>query len=302
MATTHKIDKPKIYTESDRVLEEVREELANLKSRMNLIEEEQEHNRNLLDQLSFQKDLTKELIASQQEEVEINKENYNVIANVMQDLKSPVSDVVDNLAGIISEIDDQEAQDTLRECINTASNVLNSFSEVEDFCLDIGSSQNISQQIIDIRSFFQNIVAVFQSDPSFNSHHTLRLVVDSSVPEKSPLYSETIKYCIDNLLKELSNTIPSSGFTLAISTEKNEEKFGIEISDLTIRLEADDPTDLIWEDSWVESVQINQNKLLNSGFNLLKTRNFLRKTGGHLEILNHENRIKGFNIFLPLTY
>ena len=43
MATISKLDKPKIYTESDQILKDLKDELAHLKSRMNLIEEEQEH-------------------------------------------------------------------------------------------------------------------------------------------------------------------------------------------------------------------------------------------------------------------
>ena len=146
MVTIDKKAKPKIYTESDHILNDLKEELTSLKSRMNLIEEEQENNRHLLDQLSFQEDLANELIAGHHEEIESNKENYKVIANVMHSLKSPVSNVVENLAGIISEIDDKDAQDTLKECINTASNVLSSFTEVEEFCMDVGESFQINQQ------------------------------------------------------------------------------------------------------------------------------------------------------------
>ncbi len=302
MVTIDKKNKPKIYTESDHILNDLKEELTSLKTRMNLIEEEQENNRHLLDQLSFQESLTNELITGQHEENESNKENYKVIANVMHSLKSPVSNVVANLAGIISEINDQDAQDTLKECINTASNVLNSFIEVEEFCMDVGESFHISQQAVDIKSFFKETVSNLQKELGFSTPQSLRLLMDKTIPESGPLYTEVIKQCLESLLKELINSKPAAGISIRIASEKNETKYGIEISDITIQLNADQPTDITWNESWVESIQINQNQLLNSGFNLLRTRDSLRKSGGQLEICKHSDKIIGFKVNLPLTY
>lgn len=302
MVTIDKKAKPKIYTESDHILNDLKEELAGLKSRMNLIEEEQEKNRSLLDQLSFQEDLANELIASQQEEIETNRENYKVIANVMQDLKSPVSSVVENLAGIMSEIDDQDAQDTLKECMDTASNVLSSFSEVEEFCMDIGEGFHCSQQPVDVKLFFKETVSAMQKNIVQSTGSTLRLLVDKAIPRKSPLYTEAIKPCMESLLKELVHSIPTGDIAIRVASESSEMKYGIEISDLTIQLLADQPTDITWNDSWVESIQINQKQLLSSGFNLLRTRDSLRKSGGQLEICKHGDKIVGFKILLPLTY
>lgn len=302
MVTIDKKAKPKIYTESDHILNDLKEELAGLKSRMNLIEEEQEKNRTLLDQLSFQEDLANELINSQQQEIETNRENYKVIANVMQDLKSPVSNVVDNLAGIISEIDDKDAQDTLKECMDTASNVLSSFSEVEEFCLDIGEGVQFSQQPVDIKKFFKETISALQKELVQPSAHKLRLLVDRSIPEKSPLYTEAIKLCLESLMKELIHSGPSLDIAIRVASENCDEKYGIEISDLTIQLLADQPIDITWNESWVESIQMNQAKLVNSGFNLLRTRDSLRKSGGQLEICKQDEKIIGFKINLPLTY
>ncbi|MBU2647160.1 hypothetical protein KKI24_20795 [bacterium] len=302
MVTIDKKAKPKIYTESDHILNDLKEELAGLKSRMNLIEEEQEKNRNLLDQLSFQEDLTNELIASQHVEIETNRENYKVIANVMQNLRSPVSNVVENLAGIISEIDDKEAQDTLKECMNTASNVLNSFIEVEEFCMDIGEGFGMSQQSVNTKAFFKETVSTIQKELNLSTALSLRLLMDKTIPENSPLHTEAIRQCLESLLKELIYSKPNTGISIRIGSEKNEIKYGIEISDLTILVEADQPTDITWNESWVESIQKNQKNLLNSGFNLLRIRDSLKKSGGQLEISKRTDKIVGFKIYLPLTY
>ncbi len=302
MVTVGKKEKPKIYTESDKILKDLNEELAGLKSRMQAIEVEQKHNRDLLDQLSFNEDLTNEIITNQQEENKTNKENYKIIANVMHDLKSPVSDVVDNLAGIISEIEDKEAQDTLRDCMNTASNVLDSFTEVEDFCLDVGSDHLDNQTTVNVRAFFRGYVSILQQNLDFNDRHTVRLLVDKNVPTNSPMYEETIKVCLKNLLMELRNTITASVITVMVGRESNEKKYGIEISDLTIELKADHLTDLEWGDSFVESIRNNQDKLLNQGFNILKIRDLLKKSGGQLKIQKKDNTIQGFKFHLPLTY
>ncbi len=302
MVTIDKKARPKIYTESDHILNDLKEELAGLKSRMNLIEEEQEKNRTLLDQLSFQEDLSNELIASQHEEIETNRENYKVIANVMQDLKSPVSNVVENLAGIISEIDDKDAQDTLKECMDTASNVLSSFGEVEEFCMDIGEGFHLNRQPVDIISFFKETISTLRTELIHSSDFNLQLLVDKTIPDKSPLYTEAIKLCLENLLKELIHSRPTADIDIQIASEKSDMKYGIEITDLTIQLMADQPMDIKWNESWVESIQMNQANLLNSGFNLLRIRDSLRKSGGQLEICKQSDKVIGFKIFLPLTY
>ena len=302
MATISKIDKPKIYTESDQILKGLKDELAHLKSRMNLIEEEQEQNRNQLEQLSLHQDFTNELIQSQQEEIKITKENYSVIANVMQNLKSPVSDVVDNLADIIPTIDDKDAQNTLRDCMNTATNVLSSFDEVEDFCAEASNDFNISQKTVEIKEFFRKLLFEIQAEAKIEGQHQVQMFIDKDVPERKPLYIETIKICMVSLINELINRIPSSNLKISVATERSGEKYGIDISDLTVQIETNHSTDLEWQDSWVTAVQKNQNKLLNSGFNLLKIRDYLRKTGGQLKILETEGKISGFKFFVPLTY
>lgn len=302
MATISKIGKPKIYTESDQILKDLKDELAHLKSRMNLIEEEQEQNRSQLEQLSLHQDFTNELITSQQEEIKINKENYRVIANVMQNLKSPVSDVVDNLADIIPTIDDKDAQETLRDCMNTANKVLSSFSEVEDFCTEVSAEFNISQQTVEIKEFFRQVLYDVQSDTKIKDQHTVQMFIEKNVPERKPLYIETIRICMVSLINELINRISNSNLKITIATERSGEKYGIDISDLTVLIEANQLTDLKWQDSWIKAIQQNQNKLMNSGFNLLKMRDYLRKTGGQLKIVETNGNIRGFKFYVPLTY
>jgi len=269
---------------------------------MNLIEEEQEQNRSQLDQLSLHQDFTNELIVSQQEEIKITKENYKVIANVMQNLKSPVTDVVHNLADIIPTIDDKDAQETLRDCMNTATNVLSSFSEVEEFCAEAGNEFNISQQTVEIKEFFRQLLYDLQSESKIKDQHVVQMFIDKDVPERNPLYIETIKICLVGLINELINRISSGNLRITVATELSGEKYGIDISDLTILIEADQSTDLEWQNSLVQAIQANQKKLMNSGFNLLKIRDYLRKTGGQLKIIETQGKVSGFMFFVPLTY
>jgi len=301
LVTIDKRARPKIYTESDHILNDLKEELAGLKSRMSLIEEEQEKNRTLLEQLSFQEDLANELIVSQQQETEANRVNYKVIANAMKDLRSPVSSVVENLAGIMSEIDDSYTKDTLKECMNTATNVLNSFTEVEAFCEDVSGGISIGQRPAELKSFFQETVSSLQREIAQPSNCSLRLLVDKTLPEKTQLFPETIKLGMEGLLKELVNSTPAADIAIRISAEHGGEKYGIELSDLAIELLSDKPTTMQWNDSWFESIQMNQSNLLNLGFNLLRVRESLRKSGGQLEICKENSLIIGFKILLPLT-
>ncbi len=301
MVIVNKTDKPAILTESDQVLNDLKTELATLKSRMNVIEEEQEQNRSIIDKLSFQEDLANEMISNHQEEILVNKENYQVIAEAMHDLKSPVSEVVSNLSGVIAEIDDEKTQNTLKECMNTASNVLESFDDVEGFCLSASSGFSAAQKAVNSREFFRDLVSELQSSCGAD-HNAFRLLMDKFVPEKVVLHCDTLKSCLNNLILEVLHSMEPTQTTILLCTEKKEQKFGIEIEDLSIKIEADKSSSLEWSDSWLDSIKNNKTMLLNSGFNLLKTRDLIRKSGGYLKVLSKEDRVHGFEIQVPLSY
>ena len=273
-------------------------ELEELKSRMNQVEEENDHNRYLLEQLAIQGSLSNELIKSQQEGIEFNRENYGAIANVMHNLKSPVSDVVDNLAGIINEIDDEETKDTLKDCMDTASYVLDSFTVVEEFCTDIKEKFKGTQKVTKIREFFKEKISLLNK--TAKSNHKLRLLVDKNVPESMLLYTSAIEGILGALIRELQNLRTDTNVTVAVSREKSSEKYGIELSNLVVMIENDQSTDVQRRKSWMETIQSNQNLLIDSGFRLLKTRDCLKKIGGHLDLKTRQNALQGFAIKIPL--
>jgi hypothetical protein len=301
LATINKTGRPKILTESDQVLNDLKAELISLKSRMSTIEEEQEQNRVLVEKLSFQENLANEALLGHQEEVSVNRENYQVIAGVMNNLKSPVSNVVSNLSGVIAEIDDSETRNTLQDCMQTASNVLNAFDEVEDFCMNVSRDDFPAQKAVDTRKFFRDVISIYQADINQDAM-TFRLLVDKQVPERSALHCDTIKACLNGIVQELQNSASPAKITIRISSEKKEQKYGIEIEDLSVTVETDPTLSIDWKESWLESIKLNQEKLLNSGFNLLETRDRIRKAGGHMEILKGKNGVFGFKLYTPLTY
>lgn len=302
MATIEKTEKPKIYTESDQILSSLSEELADLKSRMNQLEDEQADNRDQLERLSIHEAISKEVIENHQEEIQFHRENYGIIANVMNDLKTPISEVVDNLAGIITEIDDLETQDALKDCMTTASNVLESFDQVENFCLDSGTPNDCVQEYVNVRDFFRELISGFSLHHNFAEKLNFRLLIDRSVPESSHIYAGTIKVGLSNLISELHHTLSEAQINIKVSTQKTVEKYGLEITDLKIEIEADIPTSIDHFSTWLETIQHNQSSLLQSGFNLLKTRDGLKKSGGKMIPATLGCKINGFHLCLPLTY
>lgn len=300
LVTQDKLKRPTIYTESDQILKDLSNELEELKSRMNLIEEEQEENKLLLEQLSFQGDLANDLISYQKEDLDANNDNYNAIANVMHDLKSPVSDVVDNLSEIITEIDDEETRDTLKECMDTASFVLASFNSVEEFCLDAGSQELLTQEPVDIREFFREKVSSIKLK-DHAKQHLLRLLIDKNVPDKSALYLASINKVLNGLIDEVRYNQTSSNITVLVSCEKSEDKYGIELFDLKIKIENNQSLDIQWEDTWSTFVKKNSANLINSGTSVLQVRNAIREIGGKLDVVSSGKRLQGFTILLPLT-
>ena len=302
MTTPSKLDRPRIYTESDQILDDLSAELSELKLRLGLLEEEQEQNKELFSELSSQKDFSNELIKDQKKEIKQNRENFSVIADVIHNLKSPVSDVVENLADIINEIDDQETKDSLQKCMETASSVWETFSEVEEFCFDAGATIPLEKDLIKTRPFFKDIISQVHKDCEFKGVNSLKLLIEKNVPQKSQINSTVVRNCLRNLLFEMKETTAGGDFTVIVSIENSEKKYGVELSDLSIQIKSNTATKISWQDSWIESIKGNQGRLISSGFNLLKTRNTVRKVGGDLEIKTTQNRVDGFLLKLPLNY
>lgn len=301
MTTIDKKNKPKIFTESDQILSDLQQELSTLKSRMSSIEAEQEKNRYLVEKLSFQEELANESIRGHKEEIKLKKESFRVIANVMHQLRSPVSQVVSNLSSVIADIDDQDTQNTLKDCVTTASTVLNSFDDVEDFCLSASHGLPPKHKAVVIRDYFREIVSQLQHSNTF-AGSALRLLVDKQVPEKTILNCSALQTVLEGLFSELRNASNEMRAVITIGSEKKDRKYGIETEDISISIDCDEPTTIEWQDSWVDSIKRNHATLLNAGLNLLKMRDLTRKSGGNLEINSRDNKIKGFKLLFPLTY
>lgn len=300
MATFQKTDKPKILTESDQVLVDLQAELTELKTRMSSIEDEQEKNKALVEKLSFHEELSNELMVNHQDEMQHNRENYRFIADAVGNLKSPVSSVVQNLSGLIAEIDDLQTQRTLQECVDTASNVLHSFDDMKEFCLAAGGRVSSNPVSVVAREFFRDLVSGFQAAVQQNQL-AYRLFIDKQVPQTIVTNPDTVRLCLGNLIRELRHLSPVAQTSISITSEKNRIKYGIGVEDLSVSIKCKDPTQVCWQDSWTESVSLNQTMLLKSGINLLKTRDILRKSGGFLEILEERSYVNGFKMVLPFS-
>ena len=302
MATLNKISKPKILTESDRIFSDLSDELAQLKDRMSQLEQEQEDSRTLIDKISYQEELAAKLVDHQQKEIGAHKENYQVIAGVMHNLKTPVNSVMKNLASIINEIDDPDTQDSLQDCMNTASNVLEGFNEVEEFCLFESGDFLASQKTLNLRSFFTELVSRFQLNPLMGQKHSIKLLIDDAIPEQNPVYEETLTFAIQSLLEEVAILAEPGIIELAIELQQAQSSHDIELTDLVINLKIKEETQIKVKDSWVEFVKSNGGRLKQSGFSLLKVRDRIRQTGGQLDMTDSEGKLTGYRFTLPLTY
>ena len=299
MTTKSKADRPTIYTESDQILKDFSIELEKLKSRMVQVEAEQDHSRYLLEQLAIQNRLSNELIEGRQEASELSRESFGAIANVMCNLKSPIFDVVDNLGGIIDEIDDEETKDTLKDCMDTASSVLDSFSMVEEFCTGITGEFADTQEAMTIREFFREKISFLNK--SLAGNHTLRLLVDQNVPDATPLYADAIEESVSALIAVLQSQKRDTNITIAVSREKAGERYGIALSKLVITIANEYRAGVQWQESWMKTLPSDAKLPDQSGIALLKVRDRLHKIGGHLEWKTERNWLRGCRVKVPFN-
>ena len=302
MPTPTKSDRPQILTESDKILSELTDELADLKIRMRQIEVEQTENRNLIQELGCFEEIAQNSQVRLIEERGHHRENYQVIANVMQNLKSPVNNVMDNLAGLIANIPDEETKESLRDCMDTASSVLESFTEVEEFCKSESADGESNQEVLDLREFFKDFFTQLQADSSQALNQKLKLMVESEVPIENALYPVSLKSILRDLLIELDGLLPQGEIQISVRTKEGGEKFGVSLKDLEVSIEGNQATELVWNDNWVESIHQNAGILQKGGLNLLQSRNLIRDLGGSLDFTQKDKRITGFSFLIPLTY
>jgi len=302
LATLNNLPKPKILTESDRIFSDLSAELAQLKNRMNQLEQEQDDSRSLIDQISLQEELASKLINNQQKEITGQKENFQVLAGVMHNLKTPVNRVMENLASIITEIDDKDTQDSLKDCIDTASTVLDGFNEVEEFCLFESKEFLASQKTVNLRAFFTELVSKFQLNPLMGNKHSLKLKISSDIPEQTAIYGETLENAIHSILEELAIAAEPGVLELSVQIQSGGTADAVDFTDLVVNLEIQGGTHLSAQDSWVDFVKTNGPRLKQSGFSLLKVRDRIRQTGGQLDMVEEAGQLQGYQFTVPLTY
>ena len=267
------------------------------------LEGEQGENRELLNKMGLYEDYAQQSHEKLIEERGQHKENYQVIANVMQNLKSPVNSVVDNLSGLIDEIGDEDTKATLTECMNIAGTVLDSFSEVQDFCTIESNQLEVNQDLIEIRSFLKDFLAKMQVDQTTALSHTVGLAIDPAVPVEFPMYVETISAVLTNLLAELDQNFKSGDLKIDVKITGDNSADGISFQDLVLEVKSTNKTNLVWDESWVDGIKENEDKLQKGGLDLLQSRNLIRGLGGSLTVNKEEsNHVSGFTCFVPLTY
>jgi len=300
VSTPTKTQRPQILTESDQILSELSDELALLKQRMRQLEDDSNENKSIIKEMGFYEEFSHDSYERLLEERTHHKDNYQVLANVMQNLKSPINSVVDNLGSLINDIPDEETRQSLKECMATASSVLDSFTEVEEFCKEEGKDPNLSQADTELRPLFIEFFRQLQAQSAWKRN--LRWEIASELPSRAMLYAGPMLSALEAILHELNQAMTQGEIQCSLSLRQGGEKYGLPLQDLNIEILASEGTSVPWLGDWVADLAKNRQKLKKGGLDLLGQRSSLRSLGGKLEVIAQGEQMQGFSILIPLTY
>ncbi len=281
MITVNRLNKPKILTETDRLLSDMSNEMSELHERMNLLEQEQAKSKSEINTLQEQQQVWLERY---QKEVAGNQENYQVIADIMHNLKKPVSAVIENLEEIIGNVADEEVKLSLQACMQEASKVLTSFEHVEDFCQDLSTNEIIDTKEVALDALLQPIIEPLEKHG---------VVVDVRYADNIPpnvsvdfnLYTKVLqRLCAEVLSLQKSKTV-----TLRVLADNQNNA-----NQLQVHIDLEEQLDMKWNKTWVNTICDQHDKFLYSGLNILKINSLLRQDGNALDVRVVNDNLAGF--------
>ncbi|MGK0288777.1 MAG: hypothetical protein ACI86H_000198 [bacterium] len=292
--------KPKIFTESDRIIDHLTDELKAITTRVSDLEGDREDYKEFFDQFNFQKELSNEILESSALEKQATRENFEVLAGVMHKWKNPVSNVVTNLENIVSGIDDLEMKESLRECMNTASQVLDSFNQAEEFCEQASRDGEFESTTLEPRKYFKSKISSLQSN-DHSKKHKYRLLIEKNVPQKIVLNEKILGQVSQDLWNELEHYLEPNNICFRLGVRSGGSLFGFDTEDFLVSFEAEKPSELIWASSISEILKVNEDILKNTGLRWLQVADRVRKIGGRVEIMEKTGKVTGCRLLLPLT-
>ena len=296
-----KSSKPVIYTESDRIINELKEELNLIGNRVDNLETDRTEYREFLDQFYFQQSLSEELVEANNLARKTTSENFEALAEVMNKWKTPVSSVVENLENIVSEIDDEDTRETLRDCMNTAEKVLDSFNEAEEFCSQASQNGEFETGIIEPRKYFKQKISSLSNAEKGKVKNTFRLLFEKNVPKSMLINQKIIDNSIDELWQEIVRFLNPTNITFRVATKPGDKLFGFNTEEFVISLETEEPTELTWCGNIADMIKANQERLKENGLKWLAIRDKVLKVGGKIELLDQKGKISGYRISMPLV-
>ena len=297
MATTHKaLEKPIILTESDKIIHELKEELSALGSRVDQLEAGQEEQQDFINNLSGSTELYDNILTHNKENNEFQKEKYQALAHTMTHLKTPVRDVIDNLNGLVQEIPDPELQETLKDCMNTAASVLESFNMAEDFCHTQEERIQIKSEQIDIKDFMRHLLISLQKEKG-----KFRLKIDRTVPKSCFLDKKILTEALQGFIEVMVRSNQGeSNILVHVFRQEEGQIYGKIVINLVFQIKGETLFEIPWKGSWFSVLKEIEK---NSGIfpiNLLQIRDNLRNLGGEICILEKNQKIASVEIKIPV--
>jgi len=283
--------------ETEKFQMEMNKELESMRIRIKALEVEQENSGIIKDQLKLSRSVNDRLIGKIETEQNDSSDNFHVISDMMEKLKSPIHKVVGNLTEWGAMIDDEELRKSFEDCVKTANTVIKSFNQAEKFCKSIVDQTDSDTVNLNLKECLRNKIM-----KTYNDISKFKLFIDKDLSGNVTISQEVLENSLEMVLNRLI-TPENHNKQVMISLMKmdaDQLDYDDQIK-LVVRIVSDKKTEMTWNGNWRESVDIDGDKQDMVPIDWLNCKNYLKNINGNLVVLSKENKVIGSEIHLPMT-
>lgn len=287
--------KTEILTESDKILENFRQELFDINLRLKELEEEKVEFQKMMKDTHQTVEKSFKLLNLEKKRADGKKEDFKVVEQLFQELKQPINAVVESLDSLQAEIEDPSVKDSIQECFDTAKSVLQMFNSSQQVVVGLAEPKVASQESFLIREVLKEQILKLQAEALPEVH--MRLFVDSKIPETVSNDPTFLKRSLAEVLPPLFEKLtPTNSLHLKLVLKSLAED--AEKDHMVLEIYGAEPLAWSLHSAWDQNFSLEPEKT-SLPLSWINLRSDLRESYGDLAVELANDQLTKIELWLP---
>ena len=281
-------------TQTDTVLQELREELAYLSQKVFDLEKNKANKTVLYQELYQQHSIINDLRSQYEKQAIEYKENIKIAAKMLSNIKEPIYVVTQSLKKLASQTD-KPTKDAIENCLLTLTNLINQCTESSSYFDSLLEKNDYTMK----NCYIEEILQVCNS---FKIYSLCNIDFTEIASQKLLIKLDLIQKFLLNIFEFLEFAVDyDSKINITIKTIYPQVSLNNELN-LNIIIDFTTKQPIFWKQNWQDSIgldNLNNNKIPLGWYKLKKDLNY---NNGDLFIEEKDKIVKGVSLTLPFSY